>query len=1144
MQKNPSLFALFVGIDSYHPETGIAPLRGAVHDACALARTFGERFAIPADHVLTLLEEAATRAAILDAFAGRMVAHAARWAAGHDEGSPPPHFVFYFAGYGAQVLEQSAGVVRTVDSLVAYDSRLPGAQDLVPVDFAAHLEEIAAHGCSASLILDCGHMAMGEDHTRAWAPDLRAIDSDRAPANGPATWDGCGVLLLAAARWGEAALERMLPEADEVVARGQFSLALQQLLNTLPQGSPPAWDDFTARLVDRVAATTISQTPRANDGDSLLFGGTALSRQHALTVFDDDAGRMWLDVGVDHDVQTGCRLVLVPDADRLDDATAGGIIEVTAPGVDRSACILVEGSAPSLPAHAVIVQPGSERVRVRYAGGASERLSAHNSGTLNARVNAVAQTVSAAADFVVAQGDDALWICSAAGEPLSGPFAIEASDDLRIELAHRARFAVAVAQRGGVAELPSGSVSLELERLVFDDGGFPHGAPLEKIAGELVLPGGMPVVIHVTNNSDRALDIALFRFGPACAIAGLWPQPGTPREILQPGASRTFGCSPRPVDQVHTPLPAAAVEARLTFRVYASTSPMAAALLEQGPLAEMFGSTQAGMSSAPLPPNPPWVTDERGLRLLPPAGSLPHLGSHGAHVAQMRSLPRIETPAAFVGALQWLGPTAHARQEGAAWPAGLAAHPGVFRPYYGNGADAGGGVAGLAITCSEASRAMVCADAPLRLHVAAPADGALLAFAWDGVNAYPVGCCPQGGALLDVTWLPPAVGDDAEGARAAKLERTIRIYFCEVRGAPAADVGLFAVRYVPAAWAATASRAHFVRTAPGGELRYTTATRARPNERIALLIHGFADDSVEEAHWLAQLQGSAAAPGYDRILSFEWESLHTDVRANAERLRDAVAALALEDAPGAEIDLFAHSMGALVARAYVELLGGDSFVRRCFFTGPPNAGTPLAATALFTPWLLTMLINLPAPTPPALLIAWALGVVALDMQGPSAMHPDAALLHELNRTRGHAHLRYHILAGNAQAAPAPRALHWRAVLAQGLHTAADWFYEGENDWVVGVRSCLAVPMANHPGSVLLSAVVDCTHLTYYRNQAATAQLVRWLAPSAPTARDESSDAPANEPALQAESSTSASAHDGAKASPVRRKKRGRRPAAR
>ncbi len=1134
MQKNPPLFALFIGIDSYHPETGIAPLRGAVHDACALARTFGERFAIPADHVLTLLDEAATRAAILDAFAGRLVAHAARWAAGHDEGSPPPHFVFYFAGYGAQVLEQSAGAVRTVDSLVAYDSRLPGEQDLAPVDFAAHLEAIAAHGCSASLILDCGHRAMGEDHTRAWAPDLRAIDSDRAPANGPATWDGCGALLLAAARWGEAALERMLPEADEVVARGQFSLALQQLLNALPQGSPPAWDDFGTRLVDRVAATTFSQTPRTSDVDALLFGGAALSRQHVLTVFEDDAGRMWLDAGVDHDVQTGCRLVLVPDADRLDDATAGGIIEVTAPGVARSACILVEGSAPRLPAHAVIVQPGSERVRVRYAGGASERLSAQNSGMLNARVNAVAQTVSAAADFVVAQGDDALWICSAAGEPLSGPFAIEASDDLRIELAHRARFAAAVAQRGGVAELPSGSVSLELERLVFDDGGFPHGAPLDKITGEPVLPGGMPVVIHVTNNSDRALDIALFRFGPACAIASLWPPPGAAREVLQPGASRTFGCSPRPVDQVHTPLPAAAVEARLSFRVYASTSPMAAALLEQGSLAAVHGSTQAGMSSAPLPPSPPWVTDERGLRLLPPAGSLPLLGARGAHVAQMRSLPRIETPAGFVGALQWLGPTAHAREEGAAWPAGLAAHPGVFRPYYGSSADAGGGVAGLAITSSEASRTLVCAEAPLRVHVAAPADGALLAFAWDGENAYPVGRCPQGGALLDVTWLPPVIGDDAEGARAAKLERTIRIYFCEVRGAPAADIGLFAVRFVPAAWAATASRARFVRSAPGGELRYTTATRARPNERIALLIHGFADDSVEEAHWLAQLQSSAAAPGYDRILSFEWESLHTDVRANAERLRDAVAALALEDAPGAEIDLFAHSMGALVARTYVELLGGDAFVRRCFFTGPPNAGTPLAATALFTPWLLTMLINLPAPTPPALLIAWALGAVALDMQGPMAMHPGAALLREMNNTRGHAQLHYHILAGNAQAAPTARALQWRAVLSQGLHTAAEWFYEGENDWVVGVRSCLAVPMANHPGSVLLSAVVDCTHLNYYRNQAATAQLVRWLAPSALAAPSEPSEPdPIASTVKDARAETSAL--------PARRKKRRRGP---
>ncbi len=233
---------------------------------------------------------------------------------------------------------------------------------------------------------------------------------------------------------------------------------------------------------------------------------------------------------------------------------------------------------------------------------------------------------------------------------------------------------------------------------------------------------------------------------------------------------------------------------------------------------------------------------------------------------------------------------------------------------------------------------------------------------------------------------------------AGYLSRVLQIYLCEVSRTPATSLGLFAVRYVPGGWTAVTAHAHFVRPAPGGELRYTRATLFRPGERIALLIHGFADDSSEEAYWLTQLVRKPTAPAYDRILCFEWESLHTDVPPRKRAaLKAPLAVLGLDEVPGGGINLFAHSMGALVAHAYVELLGGDGHVRSCFFTGPPNLGTPLAATALFTPWLLALALNLPAPTPPSLLISWAMGAVAWDMC-TRTMVPGSAQLQELNET--------------------------------------------------------------------------------------------------------------------------------------------------
>ncbi len=893
-------------------------------------------------------------------------------------------------------------------------------------------------------------------------------------------------------------------EGEGATVRGNFSLALQQQLQALASGAPIDMADFAARLIDRTQESASRQTPWCVLRGSLFLGGALARPRSPHQIAPDGEGRLWLDAGIAHGVLAGTRLVVASthtdegrDAQSQGhDSTGLALIEVTQAGVARSLCTVVEGDAPQLPAPAAIVQPGSARVRVRHAAGAPQLLEGAASPV--ARLNAVAQSGEQAADFSVREMSGAFWIDDATGTPLSGPFAPAAMDALRVELAHRARYAVALAQRGGVAELPSGSLSLALERLLFDNAGFPHSAPLESSGGEPQLQGGMPVVVRVTNHTAHPLNVALFRFGPACSITSLAPAAGAPSLQLAGGETRTFGCSARPDEQIHAPLPDDALEARLLFRVYGSAAPMAASLLEQGPLEASHLPAQAATSSAPLPPPAPWASDERGLRLLPPQGALALKGALGAHVAQTRALPRIEPPPGFSATLRWLGPTEQVAQQMPLWPPALAAHPHIFRaPASLRGARTGAAgetIVGIEIAASAQSRSLVCAAAPLRLHITAPDDAALLAFAWDGVDAYPVGRAAAGAATLDLTWLPGGGESDASNtsARAANLERTLRIYFCEVRGTPAADVGLFAVRYVPNPWAATASRSRFARSAPGGELLYTNALLAQPNERIALVIHGFADDSAEEAYWLTQLNASGAASHYDRILTFEWESLRTDVRASAERLREAVNALALGEAPGASIDIFAHSMGALVARTYVELLGGAAHVRRCFFTGPPNLGTPLAATALFTPWLLTLALNLPAPTPPSLLIAWALGAVAWDMQGPMAMHPDALLLSELNTTRGAAQLRYHVIAGNAQRATTERVARWRSVLADAMHGASEWFYQGENDWVVSVRSARALPLTNYPGSVLLSAEVDETHLSYYRSQAVTAQVLRWL----------------------------------------------------
>lgn len=72
---------------------------------------------------------------------------------------------------------------------------------------------------------------------------------------------------------------------------------------------------------------------------------------------------------------------------------------------------------------------------------------------------------------------------------------------------------------------------------------------------------------------------------------------------------------------------------------------------------------------------------------------------------------------------------------------------------------------------------------------------------------------------------------------------------------------------------------------------------------------------------------------------------HEDIRALAESELQPVV-----ESVGAPVDIVGHSMGGLVARYYVEELGGDEFVRNVVFLATPNHGSPLADVADVFDW--------------------------------------------------------------------------------------------------------------------------------------------------------------------------------------------------
>ncbi len=282
-----------------------------------------------------------------------------------------------------------------------------------------------------------------------------------------------------------------------------------------------------------------------------FWEGSRCGRCPSSCLFEDDTGQLWLNAGTPRGLLAGCRLIVYPisASDESADASAAdlAVVEVVNAHVDRSLCTLVEGSAPQTPALSAVMQPGTGRAHIYYAAEAMALFGDGETGPGDGR---------ACGRFPASPGRRRT--CAWSPIAVRSRFAAAAETHsqatmrqpmlkrCRVELAHRAAgFAAALVGRSGAAELPPGTVSIDIERLVFDEAGFPRRRRLKSAGASPVLTTGMPVIVSVTNHGAQPLEFALFRFGPACEIACIWPTQGARTEPLQPGEARHIGQSAR-----------------------------------------------------------------------------------------------------------------------------------------------------------------------------------------------------------------------------------------------------------------------------------------------------------------------------------------------------------------------------------------------------------------------------------------------------------------------------------------------------------------------------------------------------------------------------------------------------------------------
>ena len=172
-----------------------------------------------------------------------------------------------------------------------------------------------------------------------------------------------------------------------------------------------------------------------------------------------------------------------------------------------------------------------------------------------------------------------------------------------------------------------------------------------------------------------------------------------------------------------------------------------------------------------------------------------------------------------------------------------------------------------------------------------------------------------------------------------------------------------------------------------------------------LLVHGMADNRSI----FTLLRRGLLRRGFGRVLTVDYSPLTADVRVAASGLAERVEQL-VADSGYERVHVIGHSLGGLIARYYVQRLGGHERVHTLVTLGTPHGGTlpahllPARLGRQLRPGsaLLSELAE-PAPGVDTRFVAyWSdLDQLIVPKRNARIVHPDLRVRNELVRRVGH-----------------------------------------------------------------------------------------------------------------------------------------------
>lgn len=1143
-----TIYALLVGINAYQSPT-VNTLRGCANDVEAMRVFLMNQMHVPDGQIKVLLNEGATRQAILDTFKSHLIEN--------PQIQRGDQLLFHYSGHGSRMRSADPNEPDGWDeTLVAHDSRMPGIYDIPDKTIAALLDQLAAAksqadapGDNITVILDCCHSGSGtravnDPHTaltRTAPPDDRtppadldaAIRASGATRSIVPTQSGWAIthLLLAGCLDYEESYEHVTAEGAHHGALTYFTL---DYLKNPPSNA--AYGDLYAWVKPQVSKLYPKQTPQCEGNRKrALFGGAIIESDPFIPVRSEGAG-VRLEAGLVHGVREGAELAIYKAAikTRAAAATATPLATVTVKSVSATSAQADFLTAPDTPlpvdAHALLTKQVYAGIQQRVylmptvdipgeqALDTLRKVIRGEDGTASPHLRLVDEHQPA--DLVVTADQGQLTIRNQEGEVLVLPADYHGAagvTETRQALESIARFRALQALANEGQSALRNKIKLGLYR-------WTAGRAEEVDLAQEALTAGQPLtlpyypddrernkyLVTVSNQSSHKVYAHLFYLGPDFSIDRLYPALSQ-QELLEPG--RTLPCPRLGLDgysfEMYLPGDYPGEQkwdlSHDALKLIITTRPAELEMLNQPPLQ--------------VPP-----TERGGTKSVSPLDQLLDATTAGSGTRHQRPVTVAEGEDWTTADLSFtVQRTALTRTLEAAADTNIALSDGMVleKP--------AGFTGTITVSALPQARTKSATGADIKFPPSLAAQPALFQpFTRNqtrGTEGEPV--------VLTLT-------TDEASRQSITAENPLRL-----RVPVAANEDLLAVAfdgedYLPVGYLdggkvnivhlpqvqatavapdqpATKGAWHALQlflikktgrhtdriglryaelnpdaTDPSDAVQYRPVPKERlkAGDSVALFVHGFTADTAEMVRASVPFLRDYVK-NYSHLLTYDYETFGTTIEQNGETL-----ALALRQQcdfhaeDGITVHVFAHSMGTLVTRCMVELFGGHEIVDRVVLAGPPNNGTTLASISRGFTYLLTAMLNGIANLPLAGFVPWLVGEFYAQGVGWEDLKTDSTIVRRLNGLQTPDQVPYLVLAGNNEGSQAQGDRLNR--LAQKLFDRSldDIFGEPEHDLVIGMSSMRGLRNGAYPHEKV--EILPCNHFGYFATAEAQAAMREWF----------------------------------------------------